>query len=313
MSQPEGAEAKEAVSDERLNRPTAVDGQNMSLDPLEAVAASWRLIVVIALLGALCLALLYALTSDRYSSSTTILFRSGDPSSLVGTLPTGFGSGNSDRALNTQADVILSDAVVEPAARAVGSTASAVRRSIEVETGIDSDVLTLSGQANTASGAQRLTAALADAYVSLNRQEGVRFLETQAEALQAPIASLTARLDALTVAGSVTPADESRRAALVVQLTELTQEQERLRTNAEIYAGQVVVLSAADKPDIPSSPSPTLGAVQGAALSIVLGVLLALARALGGKRLRSGPRSVRRSRDSDGRRAYVGRVHATKS
>lgn len=245
-----------------------------TFEPIAALLHHWRVIPIAALVLGAVLALTYAVLPERYTSTAVLLVQPAGADQDLPSLMSGFATGDTDRALNTQAEIILSDAVLGSVAEDFGMTTRDVRRDLEVETRDQTHVLTLSGTAEDPERAQEFTAAVADAYATLVREEGRQQLLSAADALDDSIEALGARLDEL--ATDAAAEGDPRAAPYAAEIAALTREQDRLRTAASILDGYVSVLSAADLPDEPSSRGPVRGLIEGAALGIVIGVLVAL-------------------------------------
>jgi uncharacterized protein involved in exopolysaccharide biosynthesis len=246
-----------------------------TFEPIAALLRRWWVVPISALVLGAVLALTYAVLPERYTSTAVLLVQPAGADEDLPGLMSGFATGDPDRALNTQAEIILSDAVLGSVAEDFGMTTREVRRDLEVETRDQTHVLTLSGTAEDPERAQEFTAAVADAYATLVREEGRQQLLSAADALDDSIEALGARLDEL--ATDAAAEGDPRAAPYAAEIAALTREQDRLRTAASILDGYVSVLSAADLPDEPSSRGPVRGLIEGAALGIVIGVLVALA------------------------------------
>ncbi|WP_380166010.1 YveK family protein [Jannaschia sp. R86511] len=263
-------------------------------DPLLALLRSWWVVLLCVVAGATVLGLALSQAPERWTASTTLLVSTTDPSAAL----TGVQSGGGDvaRTLNTQVEVVRSDAVTAGAAEQVGTTAREVREDVTVTVEQDSNVLVISAEAGTAEQAQELATAVTEAYLERERSTGATPLLAQADAVAGTLEALQEQLADLPEPAE--PEQEDPRvAAFAGQIAELTQQESRLRSAAELYAGQASVLSAATAPEAPSSPGGTVGLALGAVLGLVLGVLIALGRgwvASTGER-----RPVRRTRSED--------------
>jgi uncharacterized protein involved in exopolysaccharide biosynthesis len=249
--------------------------QGATFEPIRALQRRWWVVPICAVVLGGTLALTYALLPERFTSTTVLLVQSGGSDQDLPGLMSGLAAGDTDRALNTQAEIIRSDAVVGSVAEDFGMTTQDVRRDLEVETREQTNVLIVSGTADEPELAQAFTAAVADAYATLLREEGRRQLLSQADALDDSIDALGARLDDLGT--GTTDQVDPRAAPYAAEVAALTREQDRLRAAAAIFDGYVAVLSSADVPLEPSSRTPVRGLLEGVGLGIVIGVLVALA------------------------------------
>ena len=267
----------------------AVVADGGRFDPVSALLRSWPLLLVCVLLGAGLLAVAVSVRPVTYTSEAKVLFQS-DVSQFLPAGTAGGGAGDADRALSTQSDVVLGDAVMTAAAQAAGVEVDDLRDRTVVEAQPSSDVLAVRVTAPDAAEAQREAQALVDNYLTSNKAQGTNALNGRADALQASIDSLQGRLDVLNAqvppvgvtaaqiaaSNAQAAATAASRDALVEQLSDLTTQQDQLRTAASIYPGQVSVLAGADLPTEPSSLGRSVAIALGAALGLVLGMLLAL-------------------------------------
>ncbi len=247
-------------------------------DPVAAITRSWWIIVSAVALGSLVLAAAVTIRPVDYTSTTTLLFSVTDPSEAVTGVSGAGPSGDPDRALNTQLQIVDGDAVVAPAAESLGLTTSEVREHVSVEAEPETNVLRLSGRAGSAEDAQRLVTAVAESYIAQSRTAGTDRLLARADTVAANAAALSARFDALPPVSLTQSTTDPRRAAYAAQIASLALEEEQVRTAAAAYPGQVSVLSAAEVPLRPSSPTTLTAALVGAGLGLVLGCLVAVLR-----------------------------------
>lgn len=255
------------------------------MDPIAAMLRSWWIIVAAMVVGASALAVIAYLQPPTWTAAATVQYRPGDPTASL----TGGGSGlsgtDADRLLNSQQDIVLSDAVIGPAARSLGVERADVRGHVALSRREGSDVLTVSATADAPDSAALLALTVTNAYVDASRSEGVRALNTQAEALTTSITELTVTAAALPP-GVDGAADDPQRAAYVSQLAALTQQQRQLTMAATLYPGKITVLRLPEAPTEPSSAGALQGGLVGASLGLVLGMVLAIWR---GARRRARP------------------------
>ncbi|WP_299038896.1 hypothetical protein [uncultured Pseudokineococcus sp.] len=242
------------------------------VDPLSAVARSWYWVVALALVGAAALGAAASVLPPGFESRSVLLFTPGDPTQALSGSPQAVEPG---RMLQSQAEVVLGDDVVGRAADEIGTTPEDVRRRLTAETADGDLLVTVVGTGDSPGEAQDLTAAVADAYAVRSTEAGVASLVEQAEALQPSV-------DALLAQSRVLPPPELRSAqqdAVASQLATIRARQDQLLAASRVYPGQVQVLSAAQEPEEPATPTVSRSAGVGAVLGAVLGVLVALARA----------------------------------
>lgn len=255
------------------------------LDPIAAMLRSWWIIVAAVVVGAAVLAVIAYLQPLAWTAAATVQYRPGDPTASLTGGASGLSGTDADRLLNSQQDILLSDAVIDPAAQALGLEPADLRRTVALRRSEGSDVLTVSATADTPDTAAQRALTVTNAYVDASRSEGVRALNTQAEALGAPITELTAAAAALPPAVDGAP-DDPRREAYVSQLAALTQQQRQLTMAATLYPGKVTILRVPEASTEPSSAGALTGGLVGASLGLILGMVLALAR---GARRRARP------------------------
>ncbi|MFQ1003240.1 hypothetical protein [Modestobacter sp. SSW1-42] len=258
-------------------------------DPISALLRSWALLLVCALLGAGLLAAAASVRPVVYTSEAKVLFQS-DVSQFLPAGTVGAGAGDADRALSTQADVIVGDTVMAAAAQGLAVDVDDLRDRTLIEVRASSDVIGVQVTNTDAAQAQREAQTLVDSYLTGNQVQGRAALTSQADALQPSIDTLQQQLDALNAqvppvavtpaqianANAAAAATAASRDAVIGRLSDLTTQQDQLRAAATIYPGQVRVLAGADLPTEPSSLSRPVAIALGAALGLVLGILLAL-------------------------------------
>lgn len=219
---------------------------------------------------------LTALAADTrdttFTSEAKVVFGSQSSDALLGrdSLPD-----DVERALATQAQVVLGDTVMAEAAGSLGVTERTLTRTTEVENVTASNVLAISTTAGSAAEAARRAQVVAEQYVASTRREARQRLTDQATALDQPIADLRATIAAVPRRGPL-----SDTTALDVSLNTLLQQQSQLRTASESETGPVSVLADAQAPTSPSSISVSTAAVVGAGLglTLLLGLWLVLSR-----------------------------------
>lgn len=244
-------------------------------DPLAALRTHWRLLPLLALMGAMLLGTFYFLQPPRYTSTADLLYSHQDLSAQV----TGQQSNNfadPERTLATQRDIVLSDQVLAPVVEATRSTRRDLLSSLTVSTETGSDVLRISAEDTDATRASRIATAVVDAYVDYNRSLGKAQLESQAEALTPLITDLQPRAQLRPRETDVV--GQAQVSAAITQLATLVQKQQSLRAAAAAYQGQASVLAVPEVPRSPSSPSWQTGAVLGGLLGLGLAVLVALVK-----------------------------------
>lgn len=242
-------------------------------DPVRALLRALPLILAVALVGGLVLGALYAARDQEFTSQTKVQFDVGASPAAIARQSSGLSGPDAERALNTQRDVVTSDAVLQRVRTAVELSPTVVRRSTTVELDEGSNVLTITATASTPTAARELAAGLADAYAAQSKESGSAQLRGQADALDPAIAQLG---EDLARAGGDSAAASAIRGSIQSQLVAVAQQQQQLRAAAVAYEGQVSVLAAAGLPEGPSTPGRLRGTAEGAVLGALLGGLIAL-------------------------------------
>lgn len=245
----------------------------MTFDPIKAVASSWKLIFVLAVIGAAVLVALSSVRPVQYTSHSTLLFTPSNPTDPTGGTVTS--ATDIATALNTQSEIVLSDDVLQPVAARLGTTSLNLRKRLTVTTSTDSNILTVDGRAGTGAGAQDLTRSVVASYQQADKAQAGKQLQTQIAAVQASINATSSMLSRINGLGA---GAEANRGALTAQLTTLAAQEQQLKTATALYAGQVSTLTTADLPIGPSSSGPVKSGVEGAVLGGVVGILLGLYR-----------------------------------
>jgi uncharacterized protein involved in exopolysaccharide biosynthesis len=223
-------------------------------------------------MGALLVGTFYYLQPPRYTSSATIQYSHQDLSAQL----TGqqVNSGDPERTLATQRDIVLSDQVLAPVVKATQRDRRELLSALQVSTETGSDVMRISAEDTDATRASRVATAVVEAYVGYNRSLGKRQLEAQAEALTPLITDLQPRAQVRPRENDVV--GQAQVSAAINQLATLVQQQQQLRAAAAAYQGQASVLAVPEVPRTPSSPSWRLGAALGLVLGLGLALLVAL-------------------------------------
>jgi uncharacterized protein involved in exopolysaccharide biosynthesis len=220
-------------------------------DPMAAVRTHWRLLPLLALMGALLLGTFYFLQPPRYTSTATVQYSHQDPTAGLTGQQANYG--DPERTLATQRDIVLSDRVLAPVVEATSMSRPDLLSALRVSTETGNDVLRISAEDTSAARASQLAKAVVDAYVNHNRALGKRQLEAQAEALTPLIADLQPRTQVRPRENDVV--GQAQVSAAVSQLATLVQQQQQLRAARAAYQGQASVLAVPEVPRAPSSPS----------------------------------------------------------
>ncbi|MFJ9417912.1 Wzz/FepE/Etk N-terminal domain-containing protein [Streptomyces sp. NPDC101227] len=241
----------------------------------------WRLLVIVAALGAVVGYGASVLFPPSYTSSTSVL--------LAGQWE--------ERELLTQAQIAASSAVVDRAAATLGRPAGDELRDRVNAKAADGNIITISGTADTPEGAQRLSDQVAQQFVTFAARIAGEGTDPDAaagpEALREKVVQTNRRITELANA-----ADPGRTVEGVQARTEL----EKLRTAlqeamkkldeadpATANKASMVVMGPAARPTGEAPPTRMQLIVAGALLFFLLAVIGHLAAARVNRRLRTEP------------------------
>ena len=226
-------------------------------------------------LGALLGGVLGAMWGDRYTATSVILVAplSGNPYSL---------EGNHDDLLNleTEAQLVASDAVARAVGEAEGVDALDVLTGLEVEVPPNTQILRVSYTADDEAEGVRRAQAFAQGYLDARVERGKVARDNEISRLEAQVGQLTDRMKRL---GEeiLDTANPGRRSLLQDQVTVLTTQLTELRAEyaqtkaASTDPGQIVN-PAVEASSFPV-PMPVLGALTGGFLGAFLAALAAAA------------------------------------
>jgi uncharacterized protein involved in exopolysaccharide biosynthesis len=162
---------------------------------------------------------------------------------------------------------VESDGVIDPAAKKLGMTSTALRASLTVAVASGATVLNIDADSESATTAQAIAAAVADSF-SASVSSNVKAQYTaQADALQASIDDLTNRINGLR------PTDPLA-SSLSGQLATVVAQQDLLRARAKSPTTPLSVLQQPVVPPKSSSLPPLTLAILGAALGFLIGLAI---------------------------------------
>ncbi|MEU6641074.1 exopolysaccharide biosynthesis protein [Saccharomonospora sp. NPDC046836] len=241
----------------------------------------WRLLAVLAVVGALAGAGASLLFSPGYRASATVLLQGP----------------RQDAELRTEAQVAVSTVVLDRVAAALGwnVTANALSDSVTADVA-GGNVVRITGTAATPEQAQQLTDRVAEEYVQFSTQlisntagSAAQVAREQRESLRRQVADAARRIDELhqSATEGLTIDSVAVRTDLEALRTQLGQAMTRL-DEADAAAGRanLVIMGPAPRPVSPASPTMTQLAAGGMLLFVVLGVLGHLVAARGDRRMR---------------------------
>lgn len=240
------------------------------LDALRAIQRRWRLVaIIVAVTTSVALAISLS-GQKRYDATAKLLLRDRDAVSSV-LQPSGRGSSSDpERELNTDVDLIKSNATAYSVARRLGLERSSDDLLEQVTTKIDhtSYIVSLTARDSDRRRAAAIANAFAEAYVDFRVRYARESYENAAELAQT-------QLEQLAPEDRDTP--EGR--ALAARRREL-------QIDAALQTGGAQIVRRASVPDSPSRPRPVLSGLLGLVGGLLLGPAVALALKVFDRRLR---------------------------
>ncbi|GGJ99585.1 hypothetical protein GCM10010123_31870 [Pilimelia anulata] len=244
------------------------------------------LVLLLTCLGVLAADFVARTVPRTYEATTSVLVQpAGQDTNVVG--------GRTKDAINldTEAQVVRSDAVAAAAADLLGRTVTSDQlvASVGVEVPANTTVLRVSVTGPTPQQAQARSRAVAAAYLA-NREATARAVlggqgrafGTRLHQLNVALTRVNRRL-ATVRGGAGRPQLESQRQTLVNQINNLAEKNNQL-TTATVRVGRVI--SDAALPDTPIAPNRMLYLASGAMAGLMLGAGVALLRERFGRRIR---------------------------
>jgi uncharacterized protein involved in exopolysaccharide biosynthesis/Mrp family chromosome partitioning ATPase len=248
-------------------------------DYLVLLRRQWRVVVVGVVVGILVASAYLLVAPRQYTSATSVLVTAST------TTATTAANRAAEINLDTEAQLVTSTDTVSDAAVLLGLPAEEVTEladRVMVTVPPNTDILTISFVAPTATEAQAGARAFAEAYLDARRSSTEAALDAEYDALQGRIDEVNEQLKALTEASAQLPANSPQRArsdnqaaALSNQLAGLGSQQNQVRASA-VQPGRIVTQPGL--PPTPSSPDVALTLLAGALLGLLLGIGLAALR-----------------------------------
>ena len=252
----------------------------------------WRLLAVVAAMGALLGVGASLLFSPGYESASKVVLQvAGDEQELL-----------------TEAQIATSSVVLDRTAAALGWDASAadLRNSVSAEV-VDGNVIQIRGTAHSADRAQQLTDQVTKEYVTFSTQlvNGAsaaldQTLQQRRETLQQRIAEANGRITELQgSAGPDAPAGQSgpARAELdrlratvddaIAELDDINGHEQETDAEVALRRASITLMEPATRPTGPAEPTLVQFIAAGALLFFLLGVFAHLVAARADRRLRS--------------------------
>lgn len=249
----------------------------------QLVRRRWRLLVVLAAVGALLGAGASLLFSPGYASTGSVLLQGAQ--------------GEEDLA--TQAQIAMSSVVLDRTAAGLGPgvTGAGLRNSVRVEV-LDGNVITISGSAESPERAQQLTRRLTREYIDFSEQlvngaaaAADRVLQQRRATLEQRVVETNRRITELqeSVGDDARPGELERlQTTLADALTELDRMEGRgleADAGAAFARASIVVMEPAALPTTRADPTPAQFVAGGALLLFLLGVVGNLVAARADRRL----------------------------
>ena len=193
--------------------------------------------------------------------------------------------------LDTEAQLVKSDAVVAEAAKAMGTETRGLASRVTITVPANTTVLNITFRAPTAVEAQSGAQAFADAYLLNRETSALDKLSDQEARLQGEIELLTAKITKLGtgIHNSNGPGQQADRAFLVAKRTALNSQLEQFQADlapvkdAAVYPGEIS--NEATRPKTPVDPNPLLILPSGLMAGLLVGVVLAGLRERRDKRI----------------------------
>jgi capsular polysaccharide biosynthesis protein/MinD-like ATPase involved in chromosome partitioning or flagellar assembly len=255
-------------------------------DLIAALRHRWWVVVILALLGLTGAAVAVRAIPPTYEATTTVLVTPTGEEQATST------SGREKLVnLDTESQILTSVAVSERVRAALRSPRSAtdLASDITVEVPPNTTVLAITATAPTAADAQRESRAFARGYLDQRSETAKAAIAAQMKILQARIAEVTKRLQAVTGQSVTLPQNspdrayaEAQQRILIDQTTSLSDDLSKLQA-ITVTPGRV--LSDAALPDEPAQPA-TYYLAAGLLLGLVLGFAVALLLARLDRRVR---------------------------
>lgn len=216
------------------------------------------------------------LQPPRYEAVTDILFETPVTEPLFP--PSDLTAGDPVRALQTEIQLVRSEAVTDSVRRTLGVD---VAPEVAVEPVGQSNVIRIIAADRVPDNAAAIGNAYADSYIQVRRDVATDARNTAEQALAAEIAEVGRQVDALNqqidAASAETSASlASERDALVSQGSALSTRLREVRVEAAAATGRARVVVPATAPTSPVSPKPLIATAVGVAFGLLLGMTMAM-------------------------------------
>ena len=189
-----------------------------------------------------------------------------EATSTVSLSATGSPEAPDEPVMETERLTVTSSRVLEPAGDRAGVTEASLRASVGVVVPRDSEVMEITAADRSPDLAAEKANAVAEAYAEYRAERGSETASAQRDLLRQQVKRLRTLLDV--------PRRPVVRDALLAEFASLKAE----RLAMASPEGPVTILTSASSPSTPATPPPGVFAAGGAALGLLVGVLLALLR-----------------------------------
>lgn len=215
------------------------------------------------------------LQPPRYEAATDILFEIPVTEPLF--MPAGDTGGDPVRALQTEVQLVRSEAVTDSVRRSLRVN---VAPEVVVQPVGQSNIIRIIAADRVPDHAAEIANAYADSYIQVRRDVATDARSTAEEALAAEIAEVGRQVDALIERINSAPPEMgaslvSERDALISQGATLSTRLREVRVEAAATTGRARVVVPATAPTSPVSPKPLIATAVGVAFGLLLGVTLA--------------------------------------
>jgi capsular polysaccharide biosynthesis protein/MinD-like ATPase involved in chromosome partitioning or flagellar assembly len=251
-------------------------------DYLKVLRRRWLIVVIVVLLSALATVGYLYVAPKVYTASAEVAVT---PTGAANTQQGSSGSRNAAPVnMDNEAQLVQSLTVANSAARILDSPLSpqALRKQVTVSVPANSQVLQISCDAATPSGAARCANAFAQAYLTNRQATATASVASQLKSLQQQIDAVTKRAAALSAKIANLPANSQERAIDQALASSDSSQLHALSNQAAALTGEGAnstggnVIGLASRPNAPSSPRRLLILPSGLVAGILISVLLAL-------------------------------------
>ncbi len=288
-------------------------GEDLELRHYVDVLRRRKLVIVATVVVALVAGFAFVkVATPVYESTTQILLNPPTSSSDTGASKSASGSGASASGGSSATPEVASQVAIMESRSVTDEVKKALHvsdLSVAIAPVANSNVVGITGSANTAKQAAKIAQTYADTYVTMHRAQVATDLKTTTDALSAQISTiegqiapldqslndLNTRIEATTVATSRAPLAAQRdqvaqqRTTLDTRRSDLQQRLDRIQLDSTVSkTGGVEIVSNASVPSAPTSPQKVRDLALALALGIIGGIAAAFVRDHFDDRIKSG-------------------------